>query len=116
MWSKLGWISFLLVVVSIPFSAILFTGAAILSQFLLITAGVAAANKALLPAILTCVLYTFTAIFIAPDFFFEVLGDTTNTAHSLIMTITCINYGAFLIGLLTGFWRSCEWGRCQAPE
>ena len=116
MGSKLGWISFTLVVVAIPFSAILATGAAILSQFLLITAGVAAANRALLPAILTCVVYTFTAIFIAPDFYFEMFRDTTNTAHSLIITITCVNYGAFLIGLLIGLWRSYGWGRSQVPE
>ena len=35
---------------------------------------------------------------------------------AMIITITCINYGAFLIGLLTGFWRSYGWGRSQAPE
>ena len=102
---KLGWISVALAVVAIPFSAILFTGAAILSQFLLITAGIAAANRALLPAILTCVVYTLTAVYIAPGFFFEVFRETTNLAHSLIITFTCVNYGAFLIGLLIGLWR-----------
>ena len=101
----LGWLSFALVVVAIPFSAILFTGAAILTQFLLITAGIAAAKRAILPAVLTAVVYTLTAIYIAPGFFFEAFSDWTNQGLPGLIAMTVINYGAFTIGLGVGVYR-----------
>lgn len=101
----LGWRSFALVVVAIPFSAILFTGAAILTQFLLITAGIAAAKKAILPAVLTAVVYTLTAIYIAPGFFFEAFSDWTNQGLPWLIVMTVINYGVFTIGLGVGIYR-----------
>ena len=101
----LGWVSFALVVVAIPFSAILFTGAAILTQFLLITAGIAAAKKVILPAVLTAVVYTLTAIYIAPGFFFEAFSDSTNRGLPGLIVMTVLNYGVFTIGLGVGIYR-----------
>lgn len=101
----LGWGSFALVVVAIPFSAILFTGAAILTQFLLITAGIAAAKKAILAAVLTAVVYTLTAVYIAPGFFFEAFYDWTNQGLPGLIVMTVMNYGVFTIGLGVGIYR-----------
>ena len=101
----LGWLSFALVVLAIPFSAILFTGAAILTQFLLITAGIAAAKKAILAAVLTAVVYTLTAIYIAPGFFFEAFSDWTNQGLPGLIVMTVLNYGVFTIGLGVGIYR-----------
>ena len=101
----LGWGSFALVVVAIPFSAILFTGAAILTQFLLITAGIAAAKKEILAAVLTVVVYTITAIYIAPGFFFEAFSDWTNRGLPGLIVISVLNYGVFTIGLGVGIYQ-----------
>lgn len=101
----LGWLSLSLVIVTVPLSTTLFTGLAILPQFLVITAGIAAAKNSILPAILTAVVYTFTVIYIAPGFFFEAFSDSTNRGLPLLVLFTVFNYGVFTIGLSVGIYR-----------
>lgn len=101
----LGWCSFAIVLAVIPLSAILFTPAASLSQFCLISAGIAAAGRAFLPAFLTIIVYTLTSIYVTPSFFFEVFADTTNRGLPLVIFFVLLNYGAFNIGLGIGIYK-----------
>ena len=102
--TNLGWWSFAIVVIAVPFSAIFFTGAVILTQFCLTSAGIAAAKRAISPAVLTALVYTVTAVYIAPGFFPDAFTDSSGRHWVILFTL--FNYGAFTIGLSLGIYKS----------
>lgn len=101
----MGWVSFAIVVLSIPFSAVLFTGMLILSQVCLIFAGIAGGFGAVVSASLTVLLYTLIAMFVAPIDFVEASLDKTNTSYPSMLVFTAVNYLVCLSGIGIGIWR-----------